>query len=945
MEEKYPKKIGKYELIRLVGKGGMGEIYLANDPVCEREVALKRILEKLIRYPTIKKRFLSEAKIAAQLAHPSIIPIYTLHADEDQIYYTMPYVEGDTLKQIIKVTREKEKAGDPPHPIGSSIPALIRLFLSVCQAMHYTHTKGFLHRDLKPENIIVGKFGEVMILDWGIALPIGLEEEEESATIDTSSPNELTKPGKVVGTVGYMAPERALGHPASTKTDIYSLGVILYQLLTLRLPFIRPSLRDFRKQMKLERWIEPQEVAPHRDIPSQLSHIAKRCLEPNPKKRYDSVYEMIEQLENYIEGCPEWIPTATLSIDKTDDWEFQENVLLAKHMAVSRISNVMEWVMLMISKESYSGNMRIEAHLEIDKECQGVGFLLCIPEPSERKGLEDGYCLWIGTKKNPSCTLFRSNVEVMHIPEVALEPDRSYTIAIEKVENNVRLFIDGNPILNYVSHIPLVGGHLGMLLRDAHFKLNKLSILFGSQNVMVNCLSIPDAFLTSKDYGKALSEYRRIAHSFKGRAEGREALFRAGITILEQAKNKKDEEKKQEFFARALDEFEKLHGTPGAPLEYLGKSLVYRFEGDLEEEIKCLELAIRKYPKHPLLPVVEEHIGFRLHETARRDRKGAYSFLLLALRHVPHVLHSKETQDLINHLTTDWESLSFIEIPKQFSDDKECYMHLAIQLAFWLSKPTVLYEILQKIPDEAPERYTLVGNALFALLEMGYPKLVEYILTKQFDESDPEFLLLKNYIEIAIQADEKPIKECLDLFFSVAPNHLSKREARTLKFLFEKGLNAKDAGDLLPFFEKLSKFDKVEMDLKPLEIWALLLTDQKQDAEKLFPKEHAEITSPYYPLYGCFLAQKEGEKGALGHFESILDVSYPPSSALLSHFLKGAIESQSPWMKNAFLWEKVQLFRQLNLYYFCLGKKRKATQFEQMITKEREKSQIPLNFM
>lgn len=944
MSENQPEKIGKYEIIRLVGKGGMGEIFLAYDPVCEREVALKRILNKLFRYPTIKKRFLSEAKIAAQLAHPSIIPIYRLHKDDDQIYYTMPYVEGDTLKKILKVTREKESKGDTPHSIGSSIPALIRLFLSVCQAMHYTHTKGFLHRDLKPENIIVGLFGEVMILDWGIALPMGVEDDE-SEIIETPSPQELTKPGKVVGTVGYMAPERAIGSIASPKTDIYSLGVILYQLLTLRLPFVRPSLRDFRKQMKYEQWVEPQEIAPHRDIPLQLSHIAKKCLEPDPKNRYASVHEMIEQLENYIEGCPEWIPTETLELDRPSDWEFQENVLLAKHMAVSRISNVMEWVMLMISKESYSGNMKIEMVLEIEKDCQGIGFLLCVPEPSERKGLEDGYCLWIGTKKNPSCSLFRSNVEVMHIPEVALKPERTYKVAIEKLENNVRLTIDGNPILSYLSHIPLVGGHLGILMRDAHFKMEKLDVLFGSQNVMVNCLSIPDAFLTSKDYGKALSEYRRIAHSFKGRAEGREALFRAGITILEQAKNKKGEGKKEEFFSQALDEFEKLHGTPGAPLEYLGKSLVYRAEQDLEEEIKCLELAIRKYPKHPLLPVVEEHIGFRLHETSRSNRRGAYSFLLLAIRHVPHVLHSKETQNLISHLTADWEPLTFIETAKEFSSEEVRYHHLAIQLAFWLAKPTVLYEILQKIPTDADERYMLVGNALFALLEMGYSKLASYILEKQYKESDPEFILLKNYIEIGIQAEEKPIKDCLNLFFRVAPSHLSKRESRTLKFLFEKGLKTNDVNELSPFFSKLEAFDQIEMDLKPLKIWAHLLAGEYSQAEKLFPENQVTITSPYNLLRGCLLAKKEGEKGALSHFEAILNVSYPPSNTLLTHFLNGTIGLKSSWMQNAFPWEKTQLFRQLALYYSCLGKKRKVIEFEEMIVKEREKSQISLNFI
>lgn len=941
MSKEEKEKIGNYELIRLIGKGGMGEIFLAKDPICERLVALKRILTKLIRYPTIRRRFLSEAKIAAQLTHPSIIPIYTLHVDEREIYYTMPYVKGETLKQILKLTRDKEKQGDPPHPIGSSIPSLIRLFLSICQAMHYTHTKGFLHRDLKPENVIVGKFGEVMILDWGIALSIGSEEESISEHFTSST--DLTKPGKVVGTIGYMAPERAMGCTASVKTDIYSLGVILYQLLTLRLPFIRPSLRDFRKMAQHERWIDPQEVAPHRDIPMQLSHIAKKCLQPDPNDRFDSVYEVIEQLENYIGGYPEWIPTVTLQLDRSEDWEFQENVLLAKHMAVSRISNVMEWFILMISKESYSGNMKIETSLRVEEECEGVGFLLCVPESSERKGLEDGYCLWIGTTKKPSCILFRSNVEVINIPEVALKPSHLYAIVIEKVDHNLRLFIDGVIVLSYVSHIPLIGGHLGMLLRDLHFKMEQLNILFGSQNVMVNCLSIPDAFLISKDYGKALFEYRRIAHSFQGRAEGREALFRAGITILEEGKNKKERE--EEFFSKALDEFEKLHGTPGAPLEYLGKSLVYRVEEDLEEEIKCLELAMRKYPKHPLLPVLEEHIGFRLHESSRRHRFGTYSFLLLAIRHVPQVLHSKETQDLIEHLTSDWEPLSFFETPSHFSDERVKYQHLAIQLSFWLSKPIVIYEILQKVPREVPERYLIVGNALFALLEMGYSKLIEYILKKQFQESEAEFFLLKNSIELVIRADERGIEDCLNCFFELVSNTLSNETVRSLKFLLEKGLSEKNAEKLLPFFKKLRDFDTLKVDFKPLEIWALLLLKKTSEAEKLFPQGECEVTSFYYPLYGCLLAQKEGKQVSLNYFESPLELTYPHSHLLLGYFLKGTITLESSWMQSAFLWEKVQLFRYLSLYYFCLGENKRAEQFQQMAIKVEEKAQIPLSFL
>ena len=940
MDKNKPQKIGKYTLLRLIGKGGMGEIFLAKDPTFERTVALKRILTKLIHYPSIKRRFLSEAKIAAQLTHPSILSIYSLHVEEKQIYYTMPYIEGETLKEILKATRIKEKLGEAPHPLGNTISTLIRLFLSVCQAMHYAHTKGFLHRDLKPENIMVGKFGEVMIFDWGIAHPIG-KPEEDPLLSEINTSYDLTKPGKVVGTISYMAPERSLGKEATIQTDIYSLGVILYQLLTLRLPFIRPSLRDFRKSLKYEQWIEPQEIAPHRDIPIQLSHIAKKCLEEDPSKRYQSVSEMIDYLENYIEGCPEWIPSASLTVNSPEDWEFQENVLLSKHMAISRISNVLEWVMLMISKESFSGNMRIEAKLEITNECLGIGFLICIPEPSERKGLEDGYCLWMGTQKNPSCTLFRSNVEVIHVPDVYLEENKKYLIAIEKIDNHFHLLINGQTILSYASHIPLVGGHLGMLLRDTHFKLDKLDILLGSQNVMVNCLSVPDAFLMSKDYTKALGEYRRIAHSFKGRVEGREALFRAGITILKQAKSKNN----PSLYSEALNEFEKLHNTPGAPLEYLGKSLVYRFEKILEEEIKCLELAIRKYPKHPLISVIEEHIGFRLHETARTDRKGGYSFLLLALCHVPKLLASRETQMLIDHLITDWEKLYFIETPSHFSSEPLFYQHLASEIAFWLAKPIVLYELLQKIERNAQEYSICIGNIFFALLEMGYHQLIQYVLKKQLKDGNPEFLLLKNYFEIVIETQPNGWLDSLDLFFHILPQEISIREARISKYLFEKCLFSNHIEKLPSYFDKLKNFNQTVIDFKPLEIWTFLCLKEKEKAKKLFVNEAIDPTSEYFFLYGCFLAQDQGEKKALDFFEPLLDIKYPRITALLSYYLKEAIQFTSSWIDNAFWFEKVVLFRQLSLYYFCLGKKGKSEKFSQMADDEIKKFQIPLNFI
>src|SRR3989344_3143406 len=193
---------------------------------------------------------------------------------------------------------------------------------------------------------------------------------------------------------------------------------------------------------------------------------------------------------------------------------------------------------------------------------------------------------------------------------------------------------------------------------------------------MMNCLAVPNAFLSRGLYDVALQEYRRIGQSFPGSFEGREALFRAGLTLLEQAKGSTDREK---LYHLALKEFERLYRTPGAPLEYLGKSLVYAAMGEAEEEAKCLELSLRKFPKHPLLPILKEHIVYRMHESSLNNREAAYRIILLALRHIPELLDNPDTRSLLDSLEKHWESLPFIE-----GAPEDARSALAIQLAFWL---------------------------------------------------------------------------------------------------------------------------------------------------------------------------------------------------------------------------------------------------------------------
>jgi serine/threonine-protein kinase len=868
-------ELGKYKLIKSLGKGGMGEVFLAYDPVCDREVALKRIREDLVKYKTMHDRFLREAHIAAALTHPSIIPIFSIHEAENLVYYTMPYVEGETLKQILKNPKED-----------NSIAYLMRIFLSVCQAIAYCHSKTILHRDLKPENIIVGKFGEVLILDWGLAEYFERAHEEGIEEVPGSS--HLTRPGKVVGTLSHLAPERALGEPASELSELYALGVILYQMLTLKLPFKRTDLQTFQKTVQYEEFIDPIEAAPYRDIPRKLADIAKKCLYPEKNLRDQTVSDLISDIETYIEGRPEWILTKELKIDNKRDWEFQENVLLAKHIAITRSTEVMEWVSLMISRGSFSGNTKLEATIRLGESGEGIGFLLNIPEADERKDLMDGYCLWIGSEDDPGCRLFRSNIEVMRVKDVSLKKNKWHNVRIEKRDNHLRFFLDDALRCHYISHTPLGGTHVGILCRDADFDLEHFQISIGSQNVVVSCLAIPDAFLANKDFSKALIEYRRIAYSFPGRAEEREALFRAGVTLLEAGLAEKKGKRRSQFYGLALEEFGKLRNTAGAPLEYLGKSLVYKAIGEIEEEVKCLELAIRKYSKHPLLPRLVEHVVFRLHESSSHNRLSAYHFALLCLRQLPQIFENPDNQKLLDSLKQNWEPLYFAENNAT-----------AVQLAFFLAKPITLMEIIEGGQD--------IKTAFFALLELGCNKIVK---ENQRLSDFPE-------IQTALLSYSKAVKH----------SDISKR---ALTHIFQTALDHGKAAEILPLLT--DEFDD-------LRIWACLYLGKYSEAGDLLEKYPLELrtqeTSSLYFLFGCYLWATEGEAIAKAHFSGLLETPYPRTTALLGHFLSGKLDLKKGWIRQAFFWEKQQLYRQLSLFYRCAKNLNKAAFFEKELQKEK----------
>jgi serine/threonine-protein kinase len=922
------RMIGPYQVIKSLGRGGMGEVFLVYDQKCQRKIALKKILPGLSTHKTIKERFLREAKFASKLSHPSIVPIFSID-DSNEIYYTMPFIEGENLKDILKSTLEKEKKGLSPHEIGISIPTLIRIFLSVCQAISYAYSKGILHRDLKPDNIMVGKFGEVLLLDWGIATNVDEEEpESEETPVSIHKENNLTKPGKVLGTVNFLAPERALKHKATIQSEIYSLGVILYQILTLRLPFYRKNLEHFRKILHLETIEPPEEVAPYRDIPKQLSTITMKCLKSKPEERYSSLSDLIFDLENFMQGKPEWGLAATLNINHKHNWEFQENILLSKQMAISNILESLEWYGLMISKHPFSGNLRIEFHLYLPDKSEGLGILMCIPEASDRKTLEDGYCLWIDPLSHENIVLYRSNAEILSISNSGIFSNYENHICIQKIENSVQVFINGSLKLSYTSHIPIVGTHIGILYKSPDFQISPLSIFNGTHALMINCLSVPDAFLASKNFDQALIEYQKIFNSFQDRREGLEALFRAGFTLLEKGKRSKDAQEKEKLFTKAFDEFEKLRTTTAAPLEYLGKSLVYYALSDSEEEIKCLELALRKFPSHPLLSILKEQIIFRLHESAKEDKISAYKLLLICLQHMQEIFNSPTHQKLLDNLQAHWPILPFISQKIYFSNPKSKFIHLSIQLAFWLNNPLVLLEIEQTLDKLLEESKAIVINLFFAMLYLYQEGFAKRILEENkdllLDQTPPYF----HYFLFQDFLNPTPSIDCLNAFISTLESPISFHKLRIFYFFLEKSYEEDAQINTSSYIEKLRKSTEHSRDLYSLKVSDLKNTLFQADihrAETILSqfseKELNDPRSILHFLYVAYLYKKYGEDKAL----SMLSFSSKDSIFQITRYYKERQHSQM------FFYEKIEMYKKLLFFNKLIGNQEKYIEYNKKL--------------
>jgi len=278
----------RYQLIECIARGGMGTVYAARDETLDRRVALK-VLDVSVADGDLARRLNREARVLALLEHPGIVPVHDVGTLSDgRVFYTMKFVEGQRLDKFIETV--------------TSLPDRLRLFLRICDAVAFAHARGVLHRDLKPANVMVGAFGEVLVMDWGLAKILREQsslqsEDEPEATVvhapqasnspaDATQATQATGQGTVLGTPGYMSPEQAGGDIArvNERSDIFSLGAVLRFLCG------NPATAANRNRKS--------------QVDKSLAAICAKATETNPANRYATVTDLSADVSRHLDGLP-----------------------------------------------------------------------------------------------------------------------------------------------------------------------------------------------------------------------------------------------------------------------------------------------------------------------------------------------------------------------------------------------------------------------------------------------------------------------------------------------------------------------------------------------------------------------------------------------------------------------------------------------------------------
>lgn len=519
----------RYLLGRVLARGGMGVVHEAEDINCRRQVAIK-VLPKDMVFPREEVlRFIEEARITSQLEHPNIVPIHELGLDDEgRLFYSMKRVEGRTLTHILIALRKGDAATIEEFPLYR----LLTIFRKVCDGVAFAHSKGILHGDIKPDNIMVGGYGEVVLMDWGLASlsrsvaaaapPPPAEEKEpaDPALKETSR--------RVVGTPGFMAPEQLSGDPVDERADIYSLGATLYSLLALRAPVGGKDMKDVLRRILAGDIAPPTSFrskdagtdavplahCPDGRVPEALSDIAMKAMALEPADRFATVRELERKIEAYQEGRSWHLVADTdfAGANPLAQWEVSggQHDLRDGELRISHGEP-----QLLIFRGDVPGDVRIEFECHQDSVyLNAVGCFFGAARLENRPDIPlDGYKFEYGGFDNSRIVLERSGRPLFARNGAPLERGKVIRVCGERVGGHLRLLVDDVEVLSVVDPDPLTGsarGTVGLFGWVAETKYRRVRIYALGTPWKSDILDIAERQTQKGNYDLALSLVQEV---------------------------------------------------------------------------------------------------------------------------------------------------------------------------------------------------------------------------------------------------------------------------------------------------------------------------------------------------------------------------------------------------------------------------------------------------
>jgi len=564
----------KYEVEQLLARGGMGLIYAAKDLHCDRTVAIKVLQEPGVPEEENRRRFVGEARITSKLEHPNIVPIHELGRDvAGRVFYTMKYIRGVTLADILNGIRRGDAGFIEQYPLRR----LLTVFQKTCDALAFAHSRGVVHRDLKPANIMIGDYGEVLVLDWGLArqlptasgagapdadsAPVGTVRVPRSARarlgetfrFDTAGTGLKTVRGTVMGTPGFMAPEQVRGNQAAidVRTDIYALGALLYSILALQAPVTGKKIPELLRRILSGDIRPPASFNPPADagaasrafphcpgdrIPEVLSEAAMKALAVDPAERYRSVPELQAEIEAFQNGMV-WHLIVDEDFSNPDigaRWE----VMGAHHEIVD--GELRLWggeLHLLLLKRDLPEDIRLEFECRIDGAyLNDVGCLLsAIRSDNAWETSVSGYAFKYGAYTNTLNVLTRLDRRLWAEPASPLVSGKTYRVRVERIGGRLTMWVNNQEICSVVDPDPLSGSSrttAGILGWIADTRYRNIRIYSLGAPWKSDLLDVAERTLRRGRYATAKDLFQEVLNSFPDTA--RQERARQGFEVAQQ---------------------------------------------------------------------------------------------------------------------------------------------------------------------------------------------------------------------------------------------------------------------------------------------------------------------------------------------------------------------------------------------------------------------------